>query len=378
MSWIDELLGGTSRSAVAGGMGAPVDAAALALNALIAGGGYLGHKAGVLKTPPEMIENPVGGSEWIAGKMRGMGLLRDTPGTTADSWGNALGGLLGPLTAAKAPAIARGLLQGEANLAAPRTLDPQTGAIVWHGSPHKFDKFAISENMGRGEGVQAYGHGLYLADNKAVGQGYADNLSASKGQKWEYDGVKVAKPGDAGNRWSLAGIDWLNRSGFDKARAIENIKADWAASGNSIKGKEFRELKKWIDDADVSKITRDQSLYKVDLPDDQIAKMLDWDKPLSQQSPEVQAASRRRLDEIRATGGSTPDDPSGEWLHKAFIPQAGGQAAAADRLRQAGIPGIRFLDGNSRGAGAGTSNYVVFPGEENMLTILERNGKRIP
>ena len=36
--------------------------------------------------------------------------------------------------------------------------------------------------------------------------------------------------------------------------------------------------------------------------------------------------------------------------------------------------GIRYLDGNSRGAGAGTSNYVVFPGEEGLLTILERNG----
>lgn len=29
------------------------------------------------------------------------------------------------------------------------------------------------------------------------------------------------------------------------------------------------------------------SLYKVDLPDEQIAKMLDWDKPLSEQAPNV-------------------------------------------------------------------------------------------
>jgi hypothetical protein len=51
-----------------------------------------------------------------------------------------------------------------------------------------------------------------------------------------------------------------------------------------------------------------------------------------------------------------------------------GQVVKADRLRKAGIPGIRYLDGGSRGAGAGTSNYVVFPGEENALRILERNG----
>lgn len=129
MGVMHELLGGTTRGAVAGGMGAPVDAATLALNALLAGGGYAGHKMGLLQSPPGLIENPVGGSEWIAGKMRGMGLLNDTPGTTADNWGIALGGLLGPLTAAKAPQIARGLLHGADNLAAPERLSKQAGAI---------------------------------------------------------------------------------------------------------------------------------------------------------------------------------------------------------------------------------------------------------
>lgn len=34
-----------------------------------------------------------------------------------------------------------------------------------------------------------------------------------------------------------------------------------------------------------------------------------------------------------------------------------------------------YLDGGSRGAGEGTSNYVIFPGNEGMLSILERNGQ---
>lgn len=54
------------------------------------------------------------------------------------------------------------------------------------------------------------------------------------------------------------------------------------------------------------------------------------------------------------------------------------QAAAADAMRGLGIPGIRYLDGGSRGAGQGTSNYVVFPGEESLLKILERNGIPMP
>ena len=40
--------------------------------------------------------------------------------------------------------------------------------------------------------------------------------------------------------------------------------------------------------------------------------------------------------------------------------QLGENAAATDILRQNGIPGIRYLDGNSRGQGAGSYNYVVF------------------
>lgn len=39
---------------------------------------------------------------------------------------------------------------------------------------------------------------------------------------------------------------------------------------------------------------------------------------------------------------------------------------------------IRYLDGGSRDAGAGSSNFVVFPGNEGLLKILERNGGPIP
>jgi hypothetical protein len=46
-------------------------------------------------------------------------------------------------------------------------------------------------------------------------------------------------------------------------------------------------------------------------------------------------------------------------------------------LRDSGIPGIRYLDGDSRGTGQGSSNFVVFPGNENRLKILERNGKPV-
>jgi hypothetical protein len=40
-----------------------------------------------------------------------------------------------------------------------------------HASPHKFEKFAMN-NMGGGEGVQAFGWGLYFSDSKSVNRHY--------------------------------------------------------------------------------------------------------------------------------------------------------------------------------------------------------------
>ena len=75
---------------------------------------------------------------------------------------------------ARAPQIAAGLLKAQENLAAPSTIPQrgQRGAIVYHGSPHKFDKFDSSK-IGTGEGAQAYGHGLYLAESPGVAESYA-------------------------------------------------------------------------------------------------------------------------------------------------------------------------------------------------------------
>jgi hypothetical protein len=41
---------------------------------------------------------------------------------------------------------------------------------------------------------------------------------------------------------------------------------------------------------------------------------------------------------------------------------------------QVGISGVRYLDGNSRTANQGTSNFVLFPGNDGLINIVERNG----
>lgn len=60
---------GLARGLGADTLGAPVDAATQLVNLVIAGGGYLGHEAGLLDTPPDLIENAVGGSDWISEKL---------------------------------------------------------------------------------------------------------------------------------------------------------------------------------------------------------------------------------------------------------------------------------------------------------------------
>jgi hypothetical protein len=47
---------------------------------------------------------------------------------------------------------------------------------AYHGSPHVFEQFSL-QHIGAGEGAQAYGHGLYFAENPEVAKYYRDALS---------------------------------------------------------------------------------------------------------------------------------------------------------------------------------------------------------
>jgi hypothetical protein len=331
--------------------------------------------------------DPVGGSEW----MKKRGLTVDVDPGIAKTAGEAAGMIVPMVGAAKAPQIAAGMNQMARNAAIPATMNKQAGAIVWHGSPHKFDKFDSSK-IGTGEGAQAYGHGIYLAESPGVATGYRDKLSNAV-----IDGI----PADLYNssqaeeilrrmkpRQSLRGPMPPEASTLDEAinasikERLNNINASLGRDDLIYKNNtEIEYLKSFLG----KNIERGGALYKVDLPDDQIAKMLDWDKPMSQQSAAVRKSwqdSKKLLppNAMDDLGGDLslmygkdvrPQDFLNTW--ESLGQKAGGEMA----LKQAGIPGIRYLDGGSRGAGSGTSNFVVFPGNEDILKILERNGNGI-
>ena len=296
---------------------------------------------------------PFMGSDWMAQK----GLTRPVQQGAASILGETAGMVAPMAIAAKAPQIARGLLQAGENAMIPRTLNPQTGAIVWHGSPHKFDKFDASK-IGTGEGAQAYGHGLYLAESPTVAKGYQQGLT--NGALTRDNSV----PDDVFYSAQMLMKNYMN-----------NI--DEAIKANPT----FGPAKDAIKALKSGKIKPEGSLYKVDLPDEHIAKMLDWDKPLSQQHPVVQKA----LNGIETNFPEIPDfnlrkwmdaDPLASTWHNVLQRDLGADPAMiTGTLKDRGIPGIRYLDGGSRGAGSGSSNFVVFPGNEDILKIMERNGK---
>ena len=354
-------------NAVASNVSGPVDALS-----------WLLRKAGAGRV---IGDAPVGGSEWMAKQ----GLTAQPRNALAGILGESAG-LSGPMVlAAKAPQVANALNRVVENAARPSALNPELGAIVYHGSPHQFDAFDASK-IGTGEGAQAYGHGLYLADSPGVAQSYQQKLStgARAVPSWlSSHNMQEARAGAVGA--GLSGPDL--EAAMLVRNAVDNMPATRTELLSMIAKYGDPKIHRTTQES-INKITAqlipDETfghLYKADLPDEKIARMLDWDKPLSQQSEHVFKA----LDSDPLIKRNRPSgDPSGAALMRALEDLGGvidsggrGMPGVAGYLRNKGIPGIRYLDGGSRGAGAGTSNYVVFPGEESALKILERNGQPV-
>ena len=268
------------------------------------------------------------------------------------------------------------------------------GATVWQGSPHRFAPTAKNPlgefdatKIGTGEGEQAYGHGHYLADDAKVARTY---------QKSPYrtlEGVEVN--GKPANEIAQSYSDYTALNNAGRFDSVEDAIAKYTLEknqgleiGNKAYADGMQEMVESLSKFKGNKISKIDGpidvnsghkgqFYKVDLPDEHIARMLDWDKPLSQQSQGVRDAisnlmrerkyPQKKIDEVLS-------ELNGQQSLN-YLTSSGNKADASKALQQQGIPGIRYLDGGSRAGGAGTSNYVVFPGNEGMLKILERNGQ---
>lgn len=313
--------------------------------------------------------NALMSSEW----MQERGLTRPVQQGAPRVIGETLGMVAPTAIAAKAPQIAAGVNQMMANAAAPRTLNPQTGAIVWHGSPHKFDKFDSSK-IGTGEGAQAYGHGLYFAENEGVARSYRDALTPVS-QRVLVDGAELdgLSPAVRGRLIYTGSVDAAIRDAEETLRR-------WSHPGLREAGSRDRQFAQRVIDELTPFRQRDVQvdisrnggrMYEVDINADP-SEFLDWDAPLSAQSERVRTAANNILDPGWDGSQEWARDwkPTGESL---IGPHRGAEAERrAGALRSAGIPGIRYLDQGSRAAGEGSRNYVVF--DDNLIEILRKYG----
>lgn len=285
---------------------------------------------------------------------------------------------------------------------------PVGAATVYHGSPYRFNRFDPTK-IGSGEGAQAYGYGHYVAESPAVAKGYQEVLASPRNQVMAGKGVYI-EPSPAGDEtWRLAGISEVGKMRGrvgDATQGITDYRFNNPASAiryakrqgllprdqkpimmeiaSEGQYRQVRSASEMEDPKYNQLIASDPgSFYTIDLPDPAIARMLDWDKPLSQQ-PEVlkileahQTMGKQSLGWKGAPAGQWEKAMSlpsrtGEWLYREIVNND--PLRTSEALRNLGIPGIRYLDQGSRGAGQGTSNFVVFPGEEDLLRILNVEG----
>jgi hypothetical protein len=232
------------------------------------------------------------------------------------------------------------------------------GMTVYHGSPYKFNAFDPTK-IGSGEGAQAYGYGHYVAENPNVARQYkADRSFVGKTLSGSpidvvWDAQKIAK-------------DAIDIHGENAVPHLEDVLRMNSASKNK---KQLAENKITEDALALLKsnaVEGSGSFYKVDLPDEQISKMLDWDAELGKQSKEVQDLAKQY--------GLNMDDLGGDLV----AAMDAKRPAGAESMRQAGVPGIKYFDAQSRGGQkADTRNFVVFPKNEGLLKIEEVNGQPI-
>jgi hypothetical protein len=142
--------------------------------------------------------------------------------------------------------------------------------------------------------------------------------------------------------------------------------------------------KAWFEKSVKSEFETYGNLYTVEIPDGMISKMLDWDKPINKQDPLVRDIIAKAFPS-GYINGKFVDPLNSRATGRAMLDQLDmiankrnepGFMSAETALRQAGVPGIRYLDEGSRDAGKGTRNIVVFPGGENEIKIIKSEGKK--
>lgn len=239
------------------------------------------------------------------------------------------------------------------------------GMHAYHGTPYEIKGGFDLGKVGTGEGAQVYGHGIYFGEAKGTGEQYAKLLANRD----------VANQGRLNAHANAQRL--VNLSG-DPKYAADDIKFVLESNPDSPQKSLLEKTLKYIESGEYAKPLENKgNLYKVDIPDEQIPKMLDWDKPIAQQNKEILDILKNEPAILAdLANGKSLDKLTGEQAYQAIastfdVGQAEAYKLASEYLNSKGIPGIRYLDEGSRATGKGTSNFVVF--DPKTVKILEKN-----
>lgn len=242
------------------------------------------------------------------------------------------------------------------------------GIRAYHGSPHDFDRFSM-DKIGTGEGAQAYGSGLYFAENEGVARSYRDALKRGDNNSIVHIGDRDF-PSDMGNYYLRQEMeravpsdttsfvsgretyDFYNKELGDAAyRALKRASPtdDPVQVMADAMDAKIKALSPYEDELPSVMAMRDAALayakdnvrlspngrmYEVDIdasPDE----FINYDAPWEEQPPAVQ----RHFSHL-AKNGTGPDgsDLARRIESRVFL----------DEARAAGIKGIRYKDAGSR------------------------------
>lgn len=245
--------------------------------------------------------------------------------------------------------------------------DPSTlGANVWHGGPNKWAPESgfpqgrpRLDKIGTGEGAAAYGWGFYGADNKGVAKTY-------KTPEGSYQRLSGHLSPKAEFAYDL----------MEQGRATTDVMQMMLRKyGDDLP---FEDAMKAMDEAK-SAMGDPGTLYRLDVPDADVAKFLDWDAPLSEQSESVKKvfalAAHKNPDDTFANIAYASAEKltdafegmTGNDLYRQIVEKSGwSQKEASEYLKSIGIPGHKYLDQQSRNKTALEVNGVRVKGLDDI------------
>lgn len=254
-----------------------------------------------------------------------------------------------------------------------------------HASPHSFRKFS-TDNIGGGEGYQAFGWGLYFSTSQNIHHYYVGAFKRrTGGPVFEINGVDY--PVNHMNKIQKKVVDfiYLGKRGLrDIIGLVEAMRAD----GN-LSQSDYESYNEYINEYKDAKILfkfpyRKAAEYKVELNvDDSV--LLGWDyvedgmRELLKSSP-VDTV-RDALERAERRADYRGENVSGKYVYQELfdILWDGGddtrqdaEKAASLALLETGIKGIRYADGGTRKKAKEeqTYNYVIFDGNDIKITAF--------